>query len=131
MFLSKYLVKQRMTTALYQSTQMPFVTYKGDRMMNEKGRGEEEVYFNRQEREVMKKLLLKMEQEAQAARNKEEESSSDSDTENLSSKLGGDSNNSKVVSEDEAKNLKEIFKTHGINVDDGLLNSLNDWKNKK
>ena len=111
-----------MTTSLYQVPRASFVMFKGDKLKS-KGKGEEEVYFSQQERNVLKKLLAKMEHEAKAER-KKTEYSSDSDDDSPAEKR----RHKRTEADDK---LEEIFESHGVKDREELMEALLDWKEEK
>ena len=113
---TRNLLKYRLTTSLYQTSRASFVAFKGDRLKH-KGKGEEEVYFSEQERNVLKKLLSKMEAENKAEKEKAE-SSSDDEAHTKHKSKGDDK-------------LEEIFQAHGVKDNAHLMDELKKWKDGK
>ena len=128
MFLSKHLVKSKMTSALISPAKMSFVAFKGDRF-KDKGRGEEEVYFSEQERALLKKLVQKLETEAQAMKDKIEESTTDEEI--LTKAPEGIKESDLTKTKEQRDALKQIFEKHGIKDDHSLYDELSSWKNTK
>ena len=123
MFLSKFMLKHQMPATLYSAQRASFVIFKGEKF-KEKGKGEEEVYFSQQERNVLKKLLKKMENETQAARDHAESSSSDEEHFVPTSEK-----RKKAEAKSHPQSLKGIFESHGVKDDPELMEALKHWKN--
>ena len=118
-------MQRRLAPTLYQTQRASFVIFKDDRF-KKKGRGEEEVYFSQQERNVLKKLLNRMDQEAQAQREYVETSSEEehhfiptAEKRRLAAQRAQD------------QDLRKIFSAHGVRSDPRLMKALKDWKNKQ
>mmetsp|Transcript_24651 Transcript_24651/g.21880 ORF Transcript_24651/g.21880 Transcript_24651/m.21880 type:complete len:125 (+) Transcript_24651:187-561(+) len=124
MFLSKFMLKQQAAATIYQAQRATFVMFKGDKF-SEKGKGEEEVYFSQQERNVLKKLLSKMDSDTQKARDHFESSSSDEET------FVPTNEKKKAEAKAQDTKLHGIFETHGIKDDSKLMKALKDWKANK
>ena len=103
----------------------PMVIF-NDKQFKVKGKGEEDIYFSQQERNVLRKLLVKMEKEAADTR-AHAESSSDSDGEHF---VPTSEKKKKEAAKAHDPSLKEIFQTHGISEDPELMKQLKNWKKK-
>ena len=123
------MLKRQMTNVFYQTPRASFVMFKGDKFVD-RGKGEEQVYFSQQERNVLKKLLLKMENETKAQRQHLEYSNTSSDGEHFVPT----SEKRKREAEAEAKRnagLQGIFRSHGIKGDKKLMEALENWKREQ
>ena len=121
------MLKRQMTTVLCQTPRASFVMFKGDKFVD-RGKGEEQVYFSQQERNVLKKLLLKMENETKVQRQHLEYSNTSSDGEYFVP------TSEKRKREAKAKHnagLQGIFRSHGIKGDKKLMEALENWKREQ
>eukprot|EP00345_Euplotes_harpa_P013780 CAMPEP_0168334580 /NCGR_PEP_ID=MMETSP0213-20121227/10362_1 /TAXON_ID=151035 /ORGANISM="Euplotes harpa, Strain FSP1.4" /LENGTH=103 /DNA_ID=CAMNT_0008339271 /DNA_START=122 /DNA_END=430 /DNA_ORIENTATION=+ len=85
--------------------------------LKEKGRGEENVYFSEQERNLIKNLLKKMEtQNVSRKQNLKHEDTTDDDIPHIGHK-----------EHKHVETLKQIFERHGIKDDSTLIKDLNEW----
>lgn len=123
MYLSRFLTKSKVTKMItpLQKAQM-VIPHK--HRFEKPGASEKDIYFSQQERNVLRKLLLKMESEAEK---------------HTSSSIGSDSDDHHFVPTSERKKkaqakkvedsgLRKIFETHGITPDPELLKQLEHWR---
>eukprot|EP00345_Euplotes_harpa_P000368 CAMPEP_0168324958 /NCGR_PEP_ID=MMETSP0213-20121227/4404_1 /TAXON_ID=151035 /ORGANISM="Euplotes harpa, Strain FSP1.4" /LENGTH=114 /DNA_ID=CAMNT_0008327355 /DNA_START=20 /DNA_END=364 /DNA_ORIENTATION=- len=111
MFVSKYLMKSHLQMQMLSFTAArSFSKPTGDiKKLKDKGKGDEERFFQEQEREVLKRLLKKLEAEEANKTQKKEESSSSDDEKNQ-------------------EGLQDILKKHNIKEDSKLAKDLKEWQ---
>jgi hypothetical protein len=131
MFLSKQLLKQKLATSMLQASKMTFVSFKGD-SFKDRGKADEKVYFSQQERDVMKKLMRKLDNEAKEAKEGLLGTSSDEGALRKAKNAAQDkAQAAKEAAQEHTKKLKDIFTSHGVKDDEGLMDALKRWKNSK
>lgn len=129
MFLSKFVFQRRaLAASLLHPSKMGYVVFHGDKF-KDKGKGEEEVYFSQQERNVLKKLMKKLETDARQV--KEKALASSSDSEGYYDRSKDAQNAAALKAEEQMERLLDIFHTHGVKEDKQLIDDLKHWKSSK
>ena len=129
MFLTRLFTRTKLAPTLTRASRMPFIIIH-DRKLQDKEKGEENVYFSKQERDALRRLLNKMEKQAA----EQEEAVDASTTEDE----GDDSFHSKMKraiakekGEGDEEELHKIFEAHGVKEDSKLKEDLKKWKESK